>query len=432
MANTTISPNMFMPVPTVGVDPGPDWATNVDACLSIIDSHNHTSGQGVQITPAGMNINVDLPMNGNNLISVRSIRWTSQSVAISDPADLTCAYVLGGELFYIDDAGNQVQLTLNGSPAGATGTITGLPSGTASASFAGTTFTFQSATNTPASINGGPLKIAQAVVGGFGVTISADATQSGDYALTLPPALPSAQSYVTSDASGNLSFLYNGANVRGSEGAGTTTLASTDNFWQVFNLSAGRTVVLPSAGITAGQRFVMENVGNGALTVQSSNTNQVGVVDSLYSKLELVALINSPSTSAHWTTVLNYSQNIYAHGTTYNGGIAPTITGTGLVSVSYSQFIPYQLNDGSWRMTFNFYIIVSSSSRTTYTATINGVTFKNAANIAISGINDAATPAMTRASSNASTVIQNHLSNTTAEYGFSGDVQLNSKPTWAY
>lgn len=245
MANTVTSPNMNLPVPVVSVDPGPDWATNLNSCLSDIDSHNHTPGQGVQITPAGININTDLPINGNNLTTARSLRFSAQASPLATASDKGCIYESGVDLYYNDGSGNQIRLTQSGSPAGATGTITGLPSGTASASFSGTTFTFQSSTNTPASMNLGPTKIAQAVASGFGVTISAAGAQAGDYALTLPTALPSNQSYVISDSSGNLSFLFNGANIRASEGAGTTTLTSADNFWQVFSLSAARTVKLP-------------------------------------------------------------------------------------------------------------------------------------------------------------------------------------------
>lgn len=208
MANTIISPDMNMPVPVVSVDPGPDWATNINACLSIIDSHNHTPGQGVQITPAGIDINTDLPMNDNNLTTARSVRFSPQGVAISDPADLGCLYERGVDLYYIDGAGNQIRLTQSGSPAGATGTITGLPSGTASAAFSGSTFTFQSATNTPASLNVGPITIGQPVASGFGVTLTPSVSQASNYNLTLPVALPPVvPSALVSDTSGNLSFL---------------------------------------------------------------------------------------------------------------------------------------------------------------------------------------------------------------------------------
>jgi hypothetical protein len=88
MADVIISPNMMMPVPIPGVDPGPDWANNVNACLSIIDGHNHALGTGVQVTPAGLNINTDLPILGNNLTQVRSIRFNPQGSPLTLPADV--------------------------------------------------------------------------------------------------------------------------------------------------------------------------------------------------------------------------------------------------------------------------------------------------------------------------------------------------------
>lgn len=207
MPNTITSPNMNMPVPVVGVDPGSDWATNIDACLSVVDSHNHTSGQGVPITPQAININADLPFNGNNLTTARSVRFSPQSGTISNAADLGCLYENGVDLYYIDGAGNQVRITQGGSVTGASGTITGLPSGTASAAFAGSTFTFQSATNTPASMNFGPVTLGQAIASGKNVNISLSGSQPANYNLILPLALPAMQSAFVSDASGNESFV---------------------------------------------------------------------------------------------------------------------------------------------------------------------------------------------------------------------------------
>lgn len=207
MANTTISPNMGMPVPVVSVDPGPDWATNIDACLSVIDSHNHSPGQGVQITPDGINISSDLTMGSNNLTNARSVRFTAQGAPISQPADLGCLYESGVDLYYNDGVGNAVRITQSGSVTGATGTITGLPSGTASASFAGSTFTFQSATNTPANMAVGPLIIGANIASSKTVTLAPSVSQPANYALTLPTALPALNSVMSSDSSGNLSFV---------------------------------------------------------------------------------------------------------------------------------------------------------------------------------------------------------------------------------
>lgn len=209
MANTVISPEMNMPVPAVGTDPGPDWATNIVSCLSIIDSHNHSPGQGVQITPAGININTDFPMNGNNITTIKTLRFSIQpsTLAGSSP-NLGCLYESGVDLYYNDGAGNIVRMTQGGAVAGSAGTITGLPSGTASASFSGSTFTFQSATNTPATISGGSIIIGQQVASGKNVTIAASVSQAANYGLTLPVSLPaSIQSTLASDISGNLTFL---------------------------------------------------------------------------------------------------------------------------------------------------------------------------------------------------------------------------------
>lgn len=206
MPNVTISPSMNMPVPVVGTDPGPDWANNINASLSIVDSHTHTAGQGVPITPQAININADLSMNNYNLTDARSLRFYPQASAINASTDLGCLYENGVDLYFIDGAGNNVRITQGGAVTGATGTITGLPSGTASASFSAGTFTFQSATNTPAAMNFGPITLGQAVASGKNVTISASVSQASNYNLTLPVALPSSKSYLVSDTSGNQSF----------------------------------------------------------------------------------------------------------------------------------------------------------------------------------------------------------------------------------
>lgn len=206
MANTTTSPNMNLPIPTVGTDPGPDWSTNVNACLTAVDSHNHSSGQGVQITPSGINVNADFAMNVNNLITARSLRFTAQGSPIALATDLGCLYVSGSDLYYNDEAGNQVRITQGGSVSGSTGTITGLPSGTASASFSAATFTFQSATSTPATMAVGPLVIGRAAASPKTVTLTPNAAQAANYGLIFPTALPGSTLPVAVDSSGNIGY----------------------------------------------------------------------------------------------------------------------------------------------------------------------------------------------------------------------------------
>ena len=206
MADTVISPNMNLPVAVVGVDPGPDWANNINACMSAIDSHNHTPGQGVQITPAGLNINTDLPLNGNNINTARSVKFTAQGSPLALAGDLGCVYVSGQDLYYNDEAGNQVRITSGGNVNAGAGSITGLPSGTASASFAAGTFTWQSATSTPATMNSGPLVIGAAVASSNTVTLGPSNSLAASYNLVFPAALPVSTSVVTVDSSGNMAL----------------------------------------------------------------------------------------------------------------------------------------------------------------------------------------------------------------------------------
>src|SRR5580692_7727728 len=150
------TPFMGLTAPTVSVTPGPLWASQVNADLFLLDGHDHSNSKGVSITPAGMLINSDLTFNNNNGIQFRSVRFTAQITPFSGAADIGCLSVSGVDLWYNDILGNKIRLTQSGGVAGASGTITGLPSGTASVSFLGVTYTFLSATATPAIMSVGP------------------------------------------------------------------------------------------------------------------------------------------------------------------------------------------------------------------------------------------------------------------------------------
>ncbi len=110
---------------TVAVTPAPDWGTNLNTSLDAIDAHDHTSNKGVRITPSAMNINGTLEFNDNSITEVKQSAFQNQS---SQPTDqLRALYAFGGELYYRDASGNQVQLTTGGS-VNAGGAITNLSS----------------------------------------------------------------------------------------------------------------------------------------------------------------------------------------------------------------------------------------------------------------------------------------------------------------
>lgn len=205
---TTLSPNMNLPVPVVGQEPGPDYANDVNNSLNIVDGHNHSTGYGVQITPTGLDINADLPINNNNLTLVRTLRLMPQVSTPAGPLDLGALYETGVDLYYIDGAGNNVRITQGGSVAGAPGSISNLVS-PASASYnsGSSTFVWQSAVNTPANMDFAAATLRNLVANSKGLTLAPPNAMAADYTLVLPP-LPLSQKIMTLDASGNITAPY--------------------------------------------------------------------------------------------------------------------------------------------------------------------------------------------------------------------------------
>lgn len=212
MSSTFNTPNMNLPSPVPGQEVAPTWAQDNYNCFALVDSHNHSSGQGVQINPTGININANLPFNGNNATLLRSARFTPQS-SVAGPTDIGCLYEIGVDLYYNDGSGNQIRITQSGSVSGASGTITGLPSGTASAAYSAVsgTFVFQQATSTAANMDIGTLIVrypgSYPSPSGNYIALQAPTSLSGGYAITLPAAAPTASgSLITMSTAGVESY----------------------------------------------------------------------------------------------------------------------------------------------------------------------------------------------------------------------------------
>jgi len=122
----------------------------------------------------------------------------------------------------------------------------------------------------------------------------------------------------------------------------------------------------------------------------------------------------------------------YLHGTTYNGGIAPTVTCSQAgFAVTRAVFIPYQLQDGIWRLRFNLLCSFTSATITSLTVSINGITTISIQQVILSNFNNSTTNyGYFVASGNTITFVGSGL----AETGIKsfGDIELSSKPTWAY
>lgn len=113
MPNNVITPNMGLTVPTPQVETGPEYANEIsNDLIQIVDTHDHSSGKGVQITPAGINVNVDLAINQNNLTTIRSSRYVSQASGLFGVGDVSSTYVRNGDLWYVNSAGTNIQVTI--------------------------------------------------------------------------------------------------------------------------------------------------------------------------------------------------------------------------------------------------------------------------------------------------------------------------------
>ena len=103
---------MNLTLPTVSSTIGPQWATELNAAISTIDSHDHSSGKGTQVTTAGININANLSFNNNSVTDLGAGTFNNLTSFLTD---LNTIYVKDGELYFNDAAGSQVKMTSSGS-----------------------------------------------------------------------------------------------------------------------------------------------------------------------------------------------------------------------------------------------------------------------------------------------------------------------------
>lgn len=329
------SPNMGLPVPAVGVTTGPAYANDINSSLAIIDAHDHSPGNGVPITPAGLNINSDLTCSDHNLTNIRAARFFTQGAPLAaSGADLRELYVSGAELYYNDGAGNQVKITQSGSVTGSAGTISGLPSGTASAAFvaANGTFQFLQATSTPANMDAATYVLRYpgsypSPTGNF-IALQAPSSLATGFSLTLPPTLPGTLgSWQTSDTSGNQSWTtvdnstlqyssnvvsVKNAGITGTQLAAASVSASNIVSATITGTQVASNIALAGEGVTLG--------GNPAVVANFSPlTNGLSIVRGIVASGGTVA-------AGEGFNVNNISTGVYAVAFTAAFADTPAVT----------------------------------------------------------------------------------------------------------
>lgn len=197
---TTTTTFMLMTLPVPLSEPGPSWASEIIDAFGVIDAHDHSTGKGTPVTPAGLNVTSDLSMKGtgttgNNLTDARSLRLESQASTLAGALDKGAVYRVGNELYYNDANGTAVRITLNGTvDTSGSGSITGMGGTGAAAAYSNVskTFSFTQASNQAAAIDAGNLLLREEVVAGNAVTLKAPTGLAASYSVTMPAALPAA------------------------------------------------------------------------------------------------------------------------------------------------------------------------------------------------------------------------------------------------
>lgn len=206
------TPFMGMVLPIVSTTIGPLYAYENNQAFAVIDAHDHSPGKGVQIPTAGISINADLAFNSFNATLLRSSLYQNQSSPLTLPTDIRSIYVVGGDLYYNNGIGQQIQITagaaLNAASIGGIGGDYTTSGASVFYTSADTTYTFWSAPNTSGSIDSGPITLRNDTLNSFGVTISPSPTLSSNFPLTLFGALPASTKILTVDSSGNIGDVY--------------------------------------------------------------------------------------------------------------------------------------------------------------------------------------------------------------------------------
>lgn len=213
MSSFNLSPNMSLPVPIPGTTLGPDFATDLNSSLTIIDSHDHTPGSGVQITASAINLTTDLPFNGNNATTLRTVRFSSQAAALSGASDVGCLYEAGNELYFNDGLGNQVQMTTGGL---VNATSSGISSGTASASFVSSILTVVQSAGVGAAIDAASYVLryngSYPSPSGNSITLRAPASLATTYHMTFPVAAAVSDCILGYNSAGSMFYVTPDAN----------------------------------------------------------------------------------------------------------------------------------------------------------------------------------------------------------------------------
>lgn len=312
----TTTPNMGLAQPAPG-SLGPTWATDINSNSSTLDTHDHSAGKGVPITPSGININSDFSVQNFTLTDAKSVRFVSQTTSIAGTGAQD-VYVKNGDLFYAR-GGTDVQITNGGSIAGASGSIAGLVS-PASCVFSGQQYSFFYDAGTYADLRCRDLILST----NGGNTVKLTQASTASYTCTLPASPPSTSTQLV--AMGTTGTLSAPANP-------TLGDASSVFTWQGSTQSTaiGNGAVVIAGGVSVAKTLRADScrISNGlSVTTNGLSIDAGGLAVTGPTTLTGTALItglatlNSGLNVTNGLTIVTGGLGISANGATINGTTA--------------------------------------------------------------------------------------------------------------
>lgn len=202
-------PNMSIITPTLGGDSG-QWDDKINAGFGLVDAHDHSSGKGVTVKTAGLEINADLTIAGYALTNVGKTAFTAVAALASGSKTLFVSSA-NNELYWRSNAGTNVQLTsgssINTSLVGGIGGDYSTVGADLDYSDAAKTYTHKIETGTWARVASGPVRIYEYNTSeSVYVEHAIDAALASSYTVTWPAAVPASTAIVQITSAGVVSF----------------------------------------------------------------------------------------------------------------------------------------------------------------------------------------------------------------------------------
>jgi hypothetical protein len=278
------TPNMGLTLP---VDHGSAdvWDTILDTVFGLIDPHDHTTGKGVKVPSAGLNINADVAWGSHAATGLLGVQFTEQvPSALAGYASAFFVSNVDHNLYFRNANGVNVQFsagnTLNVSIVGGIG---------GDYASVGALFSFDDATKRYlAQSEGSPRPWSGLAVADIDlyekaasitnkVTLKSPAGLAASYAVTWPAAAPVVTSLMTMTVAGAISVTNNVTRNRtltipGSSSVGTAALESgpsTGAFGRDFALATPVTYPIPIevGDVITGYTLDVNKVTSGATTI---------------------------------------------------------------------------------------------------------------------------------------------------------------------